>query len=379
VQDEVITSLDQVTAAWLTAALWRSGALTRGSVTGFEQEAGQRVLSTNARLRVRYSDDALGDRPARLFLKMVNADQEVEFFGPSEVNYYARDYVGVADAPLVRCHHAVYSAEKQRYHLLLDDVSETHVERARKPPTLEHGLALAEGLAAMHAHWWGTERLAAAGEPLPGARQVEAFVSVARPGLPHIVGCCAGELEGHWPGAMDELFERHPAAMVDRAGDGNGFTLIHGDVNHNNVLVPRAGDRPLYLIDRQPFDWSLTAWLGAYDLAYAIALEWEVDLRRRLELPILRRYHDHLIRHGVCGYAWERLLLDYRLSVALCVYVAVEWCRGGVNEEYRSVWLPMLRKALTACDDLDCRALWQSRAAQRAGRSVTPRGQHQPP
>ncbi len=190
-QDEVITDLDQVTAAWLTAALRRSGVLTRGSVTGFEQEAGQRVLSTNARLQVRYSDDAQGDRPERLFLKMVNADQGVEFFGPSEVNYYTRDYVGVAGVPLVRCHDAAYSAEKRRYHVLLDDVSETHVERAHKPPTLEHGLTLAEGLAAMHAHWWGAERLAAAGEQLPGAQPIEAFVGVARPGLLHIVGCCA--------------------------------------------------------------------------------------------------------------------------------------------------------------------------------------------
>ncbi len=159
---------------------------------------------------------------------------------------------------------------------------------------------------------------------------------------------------------MRELFERHPAAMVDRAGDGNGFTLIHGDVNHNNVLVPRQGDRPLYLIDRQPFDWSLTTWLGVYDLAYAIVLEWEVEARRRLEMRVLEHYHDQLTRRGVRGYAWPQLLRDYRLSVAMCVYVAVEWCRGGVNEEWAPTWLPMLQKSMTACDDLDCRALWRS-------------------
>ncbi len=42
----------------------------------------------------------------------------------------------------------------------------------------------------------------------------------------------------------------------------------------------------------------------------------------------------------------------------MCVYVAVEWCRGGVHEERVPIWLPMLQKSMTACDDLDCRALW---------------------
>ena len=41
------------------------------------------------------------------------------------------------------------------------------------------------------------------------------------------------------------------------------------------------------------------------------------------------------------------------------VYVAVEYCRGGVNERWIPAWLPMLQRSLTACDDLDCRALWK--------------------
>jgi hypothetical protein len=40
------------------------------------------------------------------------------------------------------------------------------------------------------------------------------------------------------------------------------------------------------------------------------------------------------------------------------VYVATEWCRGGVNEAWTAIWLPMLQKSLVACDDLDCNALW---------------------
>ena len=45
-RDDVITTLDQVTPAWLTAVLRRSGALTRGSVASVELGTGQGNWST---------------------------------------------------------------------------------------------------------------------------------------------------------------------------------------------------------------------------------------------------------------------------------------------------------------------------------------------
>lgn len=356
--DEVLTHPDQVTAEWLTRVLNRSGALADGEVAAFEMEAQERILSTIVRLRVHYSAGARGDRPAHLFLKMVNMDQDEDFLGPSEVEYYARDYVGLAGAPLVRCYDAAYSAEQRRYHLLLDDLSASHVEAWQKPPTLAYGLALAEALACLHAHWWGAERIAAAGHAIPDAPGIERFVALGRPGVAPILGAFADQLLPHWPEAIHELFDRHPRAMLARTSGGDGFTLIHGDVNGGNVLVPRDADRPLYLLDRQPFDWSLTVWLGVYDLAYAIVPRWEVEIRRRYEMQVLRHYHEQLAARGVRDYPWTRLVEDYRLSAAMGVYVATEWCRGGIDWEWQHVWLPMLQKTLTACDDLNCRELW---------------------
>jgi len=147
--------------------------------------------------------------------------------------------------------------------------------------------------------------------------------------------------------------------MVRRTQDGNGFTLIHGDVYPGNILVPRSGHRPLYIIDRQPFNWSITTWLGAYDLAYAIGPRWEVADRRRYELAVLRHYQEHLQQRGVKGYTWDQLFDDYRLSMAMNVYVAVEWCRGGVNEQWKHIWMGLLRKTMTALDDHNCYELWR--------------------
>jgi hypothetical protein len=355
---QVITSPDQVTIEWLTSALSKNGALTRGTVAAFDVDTSRGNWSSNARLAVRYGNGSQGAMPRRLFLKMVNTDLDDEFFGASEVNYYIHDYIGVEGAPLVRCYDAVYSEEQRRYHLLLDDHSETHVEAAAKTPTLEYGLALAEGLAALHTHWWEAGRLAEAGAALHTPEHIQHFAAIAQPGADRILDHFATELQPHWPDLIRSFYAGHPSRMIERTRNPNGFTLIHGDVGHNNILVPRDGDRPLYIIDRQPFDWSLTAWLGVYDLAYAIVLDWEVETRRQLELSVLRHYYVSLLQHGIQNYSWEQLFDDYRLCAAMGIYIATEYCRGEGGARLVDVWLPMLQRSLTACDDLKCSALW---------------------
>lgn len=356
--DSVLTDVQAVTPAWLTAALTRCGALTRGAVAAFAVDTGQGNWSTNARLTLRYTADAEGALPRQLFLKLVQTDLDDEAFGESEVTYYTRDYVGVADAPLLRCYAAAYSEAEHRYHLLLEDVSATHEEAAAQTPTLAYGLALAEALAALHAPWWGAERLAAAHAPLHNAAHIQRFVDIAAPGVGHILPRFAADLPPHGPERLHTLFAQHPRRLIERAHNAAGFTLIHGDVGANNILVPRHGPRPLYLIDRQPFNWSLTTWLGVYDLAYALVLDWAIDARRQWERPILQHYHAQLQHRGIGPYPWEQLWADYQLCVAMGVYIAVEYCRGGVNEPHLPVWLPMLQRALTACDDLACQTQW---------------------
>jgi hypothetical protein len=359
----VLTHLDQLTPEWLTAVLLRDGALEKGEVASIATLGiKERTWSVSTRLRPSYAPGSSGRMPERLFLKIVDTEvDEDESIIPSEVNYYKRDYVGVAGAPLVRCYGAAFSEELHHYYVLLDDLSETHrqvsTSDTETPVTAEYGLALVEGLAAMHAHWWGAQRLDQISEPIHSAEVIERFVAIARPGVGHILACCGDELEPLWPGAIHDIYARHPRALVERTRDDNGFTLIHGDVGPMNIFVPLDGVRPLYILDRQPFDWSLTSWLAAYDLAYAIVLYWPVETRRALEAQMLRHYHGELQRRGVTEYAWERLYDDYRLSVMMCLYVATEWCRGRANLQWKHIWMSMLRKTMTAFYDLQCAEL----------------------
>ncbi|MBE2198725.1 MAG: hypothetical protein IAE79_08955 [Anaerolinea sp.] len=278
--ENIISNLEQVTTEWLTAVLTHNGALTQGTVVEFDVTGGRGNWSESGSLQLTYSPDAQGERPSRLFLKMVNTDTgDGEFFLPSEVDYYLRDYVDVPDAPLLRCYDGRYSPTIHRYHLLLEDVSASHTIACDKLPSLEYGVALAEACAILHGRWWGAARLAEAGAPIHDAAHIRRWVAIAEPGAGHIIGQLTGELQPHWPAAIRDLFAHHPQAMINRSQDANGFTIFHGDAGCYNIMVPREGIRPIYLIDRQPFDWSLTTWLGVYDLAYAVALHWDVDTR----------------------------------------------------------------------------------------------------
>ena len=98
--NQVITTPEQITLPWLTRVLEAGGALTSGAVSAFDVDTGRGNWSSNAILHVRYSDGAQGQRPPRLFLKMVETDLDDESFGASEVTYYTRDYVDAANAPL---------------------------------------------------------------------------------------------------------------------------------------------------------------------------------------------------------------------------------------------------------------------------------------
>ena len=357
---KVIESISQVTLDWLTTVLLHSGALEKGAVGGFEILATQeRELSSNASLKLTYKAESSGELPERLFLKMVNMNYDKdEPLLSSEVDYYTRDYQGVEGVPIPRCYQAALSEDLQRYHILMDDLSQTHIGASTNLFTLEHGLALAEGLAVMHTHWWGEDRLRQGGRTIPSAQVIERFVGIAYPGADHILQCCSDELASHWPRTIREIYERHPQALIERTRDPNGFTLIHGDAGPWNIFVPIEGDRPVYLIDRAPFDWSLTTWLGVYDLAYLMVMGLGVDTRRALEQPLLRRYHACLVENGVDNYSWEQLYGDYRLMATMGVYIATEWCRGGINP-HKDIWTPMLHQALTAVDDLECSKLWR--------------------
>jgi len=353
--DQLITDTAQITVGWLERVLRRSGALRAGAIDGFDLQAEPAAWSRSVRLRVRYTQDATGTLPTALFLKLCGGDE----FGPSEVEYYTRDYRGLDDAALVRCYDAGYRDDPRGYHLLLDDLSPTHADCREAAVTTDLVTALADAVAALHAHRWNAAQLRPIGAAQPGETDIDRYLAHIARGLEPLLAIGGADVDPAWPPLLREIFAHHPALMAARCRDRDGICLVHGDINPTNILAPRAWPGRVYLLDRQPFDWSLRVWLGVSDLAYLMCSFWPESARREHEIAMLRQYHEGLLRRGVRGYGWDQLWADYRLSAVQAAYVAVEW---GVleadHERMRWLWSAELRRAMQAIADLECRALW---------------------
>jgi len=310
-ESRVLRSADEVTAAWL-------GHLLQQPVERLHCNAGHGNWSHQIAIEAQMHDGST--RALRLKLCLGST------FGRSEVDYYLRDYVGLAGAPLVHCFDAQFDPAVG-YHLLLEDLSATHVDRKELLPTLAHGLALAEALARLHRHHWRSR-------PAPDGAVLDRYFDEIRPGV--------APIERATGQALRERFEHHERALRRRWVDPQGMTLLHGDLNPTNILTPRGADAPLYFIDRQPFDWSLTYGVATYDLAYAMIPWWPETTRRANELAVLRRWHEVLAQPD---YGWIQAQADWALAVEQCLHVPIEWCsKPSTIERMRALWQVQLAR-----------------------------------
>jgi Uncharacterized oxidoreductase dhs-27 len=88
-------------------------------------------------------------------------------------------------------------------------------------------------------------------------------------------------------------------------------TLIHNDVQGDNLLVAGDGEQSLVFVD-----WQLTTAARPFlDLAGFLVGCLDTAERRRYKDRLLEMYHSALIKRGVVGYSLEQCRDDYRLAL----------------------------------------------------------------
>ncbi len=350
----LITDPHQVTPAWLAGVLRASGALPRGDVIAVQATVEPPRNSTIVRLAPSYSEDAPPTAPARLLLKLSRLQgAEPSLTGErrqAEVEFYNGIASAMPDPPLARCYSAVYSPAAGAAHLLFDDLSLTHyaaksVERVDRPA----GEALMRALAEIHAFWWEHPALGdIAVRPYQG--RIDADIAEMREWFARFADFLGDQLSPEWRRSYERVLSDLPR-LLRRLTDGRPLTLIHGDANLSNVLLPRDAARDRAMI----IDWEF--WNISYvgeDLANIMALFWPRGQRQALELPLLSAYHTALVRLGVPNYDWPALWYDYRLAVITRVLFIPMWFWYG--KPSFDAW-HHLHCAMQAFEDLDCSEL----------------------
>ncbi|WP_372365448.1 hypothetical protein [Candidatus Uabimicrobium sp. HlEnr_7] len=324
----LIEDVSQISKEWLRFVLDSNEEIKKITTVPFSS-----ANATNAIIHLEYEKSL----PRSLFLKICKNNGV--FVNSSECNYYTKDYKNLVNTPIPLCYNAHYT--NKGYHLLLEDLSATHYDNKNVEPTECHTKELAKALACLHAFHWQENKF---------KLQMDNYFSKVRQGLPAILATTS--LAQKDKDFCCRVLQEIPQMMRSRLQDNNGFTMIHGDVNPSNVLSPRQKDGKTYIIDRQPFLWSLTYSLGVHDLAYAIILYWDCEKRRQLEKIALKAYHAQLQKSGISNYSWEKCILDYVLSISLTLCVGISW---GLYEnsftKMQWLWEKQLRRSLQALQD----------------------------
>ena len=360
VSDDVPESLEAVDADWVTGVLRAHGHET-SAITGLHIEPLGAENSSVARLHLSGVTDR-SPLPPTLFLKLCPSGHG--FLGASEQAYYTRDYTGLSDAPIVLCHAAVGRRDiamadsvGSGYALLLADLTTGFSDNKHIEPSDAHAASLGRALGKLHAHRWGRD--ADPEGPHDLNADFDRCLAHVSLGLAPVLDALGDTIDAGGRKRLQRVFEADVGRLRARALQGAGLTLVHGDPNPTNVLTPptpddRGNRQPLFLIDRQPFDWSLRLWLGASDLVLASVPYWSVAARRARERALLRGYHAALAADGVTNYPWDTLIDDWRACLSHAVLVAVDWGTDPATlDGMRRLWEAQLRRALAALEDWD--------------------------
>ena len=343
------------TPGYLTEALRRCGALGDGVVGAVAVDTDRdTIVSRILRLRLSYNV-AANAAPRSLILKTsLPARAGYKWIaGRQEVAFYTNVAATTPRAPVPLCFDAHWNAETNDWHLLLEDLSESHVTLGNwpLPPSFEQSCTIVAAWARFHAGWWDDARLGVSvGDWIEYGEARAAALSDA-------VDRFAARLGDRLaPARLDTYHRLIDAAprLYRRYTAHRHMTIVHGDAHVWNLFLPRAEGSD----DIRFFDWD--TWrlgIAASDLAYMMALHWFPEHRRRAEQRLLDHYHAVLLAQGVSGYDRRTLDEDYRFSVLWQLTTPV-W--QAFYDIPPWIWWNHLERIFAAIDDLGCRELLQA-------------------
>ena len=387
---QALTSLDELTPAWLTGVLQESGHLGNAQVSSLEVDeigVGRGYVGLTLRLRPRY-DQHVDRAPSSLVAKLptfVEWPAEliplIDLLYTTEIRWYEtlRERCPLAVPGFVW---AAMDAPNHRYCLLLEDMGSLRVADQVGSCSLEDATLAVRELGRLHAAHWNDEA-SLSHDWLPGLALMSMFSQMVYLGgwekfWAHLGPSLPGEFEsvgaaiGPAMGSLLELMER------------DGRTLVHGDYRLENFMFREDGSLVV-------LDWQLAhAGGGAQDLAYFLSQNLTVEARREHQESLIDTYFGELVAGGVADYSREQLMRDFRAGLLVAMTIPVNGIRtlddvtesgGGVTTEEERALLEralasglqlvttMSERNVAAIFDNDAHLLLQELAASRASSS----------
>jgi Ecdysteroid kinase-like family len=345
------TTVDALTADWLTAALRGAGTIdsaTSVRAVRVEQIAeGVGFMSYVYRLHL----DVDGSGPSTLVVKLPTDTAYRQL--AEATGAYAREVCFYADvapaAPLMtpRAHVAREMEGTTDFVLLLDDLGALDAADHVVGLTFERVERVIDALAEFHAWAWNLR---------PEATRASVFPALADPvtvGL-YTMGVAPGwaayQMHGRVsaPEGLAEFmadFPRHLTGLLAEVNEPP--TLLNGDLRADNLFFD-ADDNPV-VVDFQ----MVVRGAGIWDVAYLVGQGMTPAERDGREKQLVQRYVDALVAHGVRGYsfdeAWRQFQAAALAQITYPVTVMMSW--DTLNDRARELLHALMERAFAIIED----------------------------
>ena len=214
----------------------------------------------------------------------------------------------------------------------------------------DHARSTIDGLGALHARFWESQRFSAdlawiperagfgadGGRSEPSIRGAGSFVRRALKQL--------GTDQSEVFRSVGELYSTRTAGVLD-AWDGGPRTLIHGDPHSGNLFLdgPTIGFLDWGMVSRSP---------GMRDVAYFCCNSLPTDVRRGLQAELIDRYLAILADADIAS-GWETAWEQYRLFSVYAWVSAVSTVSVGSRWQPEARAVAAMDRTTAALEDLD--------------------------
>ena len=320
-------SIDEVNAEWMSAA-------TGWNVTAVRNvQIGVGVGVASAVYRSHLTGSGC---PKSVIVKMPALDPNATFTS-TVLKMYIREVkffkTLAKDVPfkVSKSYYGEVNEETSQFAMVVEDLGDLRIVDQVKGMHIDDARRAVDGLAAMHAKWWGkADALAADGTT----------ISLGDPIYPAIVPLVFAEgwekctKEITMPDSIMQVGPRFGGAVAPLlASLAKGpNTLAHGDYRADNILFGQNNE--LVVLDFQ----LIGTGIGAYDLAYFITQSISADDASRHERELFDRWVDGVLKSGAPKDLVDKKALweNYRSAALFCLAYPIVASRGMDLSDKRS-------------------------------------------
>lgn len=367
----VITDIKQLTPERLTNIFKKKGYLSNGKVTKIIKRNSQETFTSYVHfLELNFSNDAQTEGASpEIVVKVPKSVDMAKLIGKHEVEFYSIVAESMNEMPIPTCYEVAFSEETGMSHVILNDLSKTHIELlkyAPLPPSKRYCERAIDCLAEIHAFWWDYRKLKELSKHANFIiifkensfieEEILKWSKNQKRNLERFLKFLGDRISDKRKELFKTVFSLYPQLALEQIKKEN-MTLIHGDAHFWNFFYPKDIENEKY--KALLFDWqSWNIGVGGQDLAYMIGNNLYPDYRHLIEKDLTKRYHNDLLKFGVKNYSWDDFWYDYRFGALINLYRVVGWWSVNLHP---SIWWRALNISFLTLEDLNCMELLESK------------------